>query len=61
MPADGDSPNAEVVANVFRVQLDCGLFPSSPWSSVLLRALQLASPHTALAAVPVFPDLRLSL
>lgn len=55
MPADGDGPNAEVVVNVFRrVQLDCGLFPSSPWSSVLLRALQLASPHTALAAVPVF-------
>lgn len=55
MPINGDGQNAEVVANVFRrVQLDYGLFPSSPWSSVLLRALQLASPHTALAAVPVF-------
>lgn len=55
MPINGDGQNAEVVANVFcTVQLDCGLFPSSPWSSVLLRALQLASPHTALAAVPVF-------
>lgn len=56
MPVDGDGQNAEVVADTFFVEciLDYGLFPSSPWSSVLFRALQLASPHATLAAVPVF-------